>query len=153
MAERVWIQYFYWVGSQLEGSWNAFLWVEGIIFLKMEWLYLVQWRSGGSKAEIGHSHRCFTFFCYFIKGYAWQDQIQVGAIVHKIQHILKETKLSAKQTFIKRDNAKWFSSQEISLFLFHLNAVSSGTKIKRWVLLKHNMDEAYWIHISCMWIL
>ena len=39
--------------------------------------------------SIDGSQKKFFFFDYVITGYVWQDHIQVCAIVHKIQHILK----------------------------------------------------------------
>ena len=42
-------------------------------------------------------------------------------------------KPSVQEIIIQSDNATWISSQEIVSFLFHLNAVSTRPKIKRWI--------------------
>ena len=59
-----------------------------------------------------------------------QDHVQVGAVVQKIKQIFKEKNPSVKEMFIQSDNSTCFSSQELVLFLFHLNEISSEYTIK-----------------------
>ena len=106
----------------------------------MACISLVQWRSGGRKTAIDHSHRYFSIIFLAVLPKGMLEKIIFKWVpLKKKEYILKETKLSAKEMCIQSDNETCFYSQDIFLFLFHLNTVSSGPTIKRWILLKQKL--------------
>ena len=92
----------------------------------MAWVSLVQWRSGGKKSLMGHSHGYFISFF-------WLSKVLLEKIIFKwVPLLIKCNRFWNKGGQVQRKCASIFL-HKLFQFLLHSNSVATGPKIKIWV--------------------